>query len=100
GDIAKPGRLAVFEAAGGEELHADADAEERASAAFNGVADGVDHAVNGVEIAPAVAEGAVARQDHAIRVGNHVRITRYNYPFGGAGCGDYVLECLRRRPDV
>ena len=56
----------------GHELHADADAEERAALAAHGFLERVAHAGHGLEAALAVGEGADAREHDAIG-GAHVR---------------------------
>ncbi len=61
----------VFEAAGREQLRPDADAEERLALLPHRLRQRLDHAGDGVEAAPAVGEGADARQ-HDVSGGEHV----------------------------
>ncbi len=56
----------MLEAAGREQLRADADAEERLAALAHGFFQGLDHAGHPVEPAPAVGEGADARQHDVV----------------------------------
>ncbi len=55
----------------GHELHADADAEERAALAAHGFLERLAHAGHGLEAALAIGEGADARQHDAVG-GAHV----------------------------
>ena len=71
GDPAQPLGDFVFAAALGQKLHADADAEERPALAMHRFLERRDHAVDGVEAAPAIGEGADAGQHHAIGGRHH-----------------------------
>ena len=69
----QPGMDAVFDAARGHELHADANAEERLAAFDHLALQRLDHARHAVESGPAIGEGAHARQHDAIGAGNLAR---------------------------
>src|SRR4029079_15093434 len=96
GDAVEAGGGAVFEAAAGGELHADADAEEWPAAGVDRFADGLDHAVDRVEIAPAVAESAVAGEDDAVGPRHHIGVTGYLDGLGESHAGNDMLERFRR----
>ena len=68
----------IFAAAFGQKLHADADAEERPSLVMDRLFQRRDHAVHAVEAAPAIGEGADARQHDAIRGGHHRRVVGHD----------------------
>ena len=65
-DPVQPGMDAVFDAARGHQLHADADAEEGLAALDHLALQGIDHARHAVEAGAAVGEGADARQHDAV----------------------------------
>ncbi len=70
-----PASTIVFEPARGQQLHADADAEERAAAlALHDLLQRLDHAGHGVEAAPAIGEGADARQHDPVGGAHLLRI--------------------------
>ena len=66
GDPAEARRHLILAAALGHQLHADADAEERTGTPQHALVQRLDHAGDVVEPAPAIGEGADARQHHAI----------------------------------
>ena len=65
-DPAEPVGHHIFAAALGHELHADADAEERPALAAHRLLQRLDHARHRIEPAPAIGEGADARQHDAV----------------------------------
>ena len=84
----------------GQELHADADAEERPPLLEDGAAQRLDHARHGVEPAPAVGEGADAGQ-HDVVGAQDVRGVGGDLDLGvEAGLADGPLERLGRRAQV
>ena len=66
GDPVEAGRFAMLQPAGGQKLHADADAEKRTSLVEHGGAQGLDHAGDVLKSAQAIGEGADARQHDMI----------------------------------
>ena len=89
----------MLEAARGEQLHADADAEERPAFFAHGVRQSLDHAGDGVEAALAIGEGADARQHDAVGIGDDIGIG--GEEDGGAGAlAGRALQCLGRRMQV
>src|SRR5215468_11081438 len=97
---AQPRRDLVFAAALGHELHADANAEKRPAARAHAVVERLDHAADGVEPAPAIGEGADARQHHAVGAGDLLGFARHHdrlrQPFLARG----ALERFRRRMQI
>jgi hypothetical protein len=63
----------MFEARRRHQLHADANAEKRASGADHALLQRLDHAVQRRQPAPAVAERADARQNDAIGTAHRFR---------------------------
>ena len=90
----------VFAAALGQKLHADADAEERPRLAAHRLLERIDHAVDGIEPAPAIGKGADARQHDAIGVRHHGRILRHHDRLVEAGLVRRALERLRGRVQI
>ena len=78
GDPAEPVGDLIFAAALGQKLHADADAEERPALVMHRLFQRRDHAVHAVEAAPAIGEGADARQHDAIGGGHHRRVVGHD----------------------
>src|SRR6202051_205124 len=68
----------VFTAAFGQELHADANAEERPASLPHRLVQRADHAVHRVEAAPAIGEGADTRQYDTVRLRHHRRIVGHH----------------------
>ena len=75
----------VFAAALGQQLHADADAEERPAFAAHRFLERRDHAGDGVETAPAIGEGADAGQHHPVGRRHDRRIVRHHDRLSQAG---------------
>src|SRR5215475_2548679 len=96
----QPLRHLVFAAAFGHELHADANAEERPAAHAHAVVERLHHAADGIEPAPAIGEGADARQHHALGAGDLFGIARHHdrlrQPFLARG----ALERFCRRVQI
>ena len=99
-DPAQAGMDAVLEPALGHELHADADAEERAALPDDRVLQRLDHAGQGVESGLAVGEGADAGQHHALGAA-HVLGAAGDRDLGpDAGLARRALERLGRRAQI
>ena len=68
-----PGVISYSRPARGHQLHADANAKERAAAAAHRFLERLDHAGDAIEAAPAIGEGADAGQDDMIGGGDDFR---------------------------
>src|SRR5260370_1964937 len=77
-DPAQTLRHLIFAAALGHKLHADADPEERPATRTHALVERLHHAVESVEPAPAIGEGADARQHHALCAGDLLPLGRHN----------------------
>src|SRR5215467_14109903 len=97
---AQPLRHLVFAAAFGHELHADANAEERPAAHAHAVVERLHHAADGIEPAPAIGEGADARQHHALGAGDLLRIARHHDRLRQTFLARGALERFRRRVQI
>ncbi len=62
--------------------------------------DGLGHAGNGVEIAPAIGEGAVAGQHHPVGATDHVRVGGDDNVFRPAAAADRIFERLLGRAQI
>src|SRR5579864_1556804 len=99
-DPAEPlGRL-IFAAAFGHELHADADTEKRLAPPEYCFGKRFHHSRQAIEPAPAVREGADARQDHAIGPPDRFRIAGHADRLGVAALSRGALEGLRGRMQI
>jgi hypothetical protein len=88
GDPVEAGGLAELQAAGGQELHADADAEERPAPGLHRLGHGLDHPAARLQRRHAGGEGADARQHHAVGRGDRRRVggdQDLGLPLGDAG---------------
>src|SRR5262245_2089082 len=90
----------VFEPALGHELHADTDAEERTAALVHPLVERIDHAVDGVETAPAIGEGADAGQYDAVGARYRVRTAGHHDRLRDAGFARRALERLGGRMQI
>src|SRR5215472_3613854 len=97
---AQPLRHLVFAAAFRHELHADANAEERPAAHAHAVVERLHHAADGIEPAPAIGEGADARQHHALGAGDLLRIARHHDRLRQSFLARGALERFRRRVQI
>ena len=64
----------MLEAPGRQQLHAHANAQKGFAARQHRLAHGFDHAGDGVEAAPAIGEGAHARQHHPVGLAHEVGV--------------------------
>ncbi len=99
-DAIEAGRDGMLEAARGEQLHADADAEERPAAFVDALVDRLDHPVDGIEMPPAVGEGAVARQHDPVGARHHIGVGRDCDRLARPALADRILERLLGRVEV
>ncbi len=90
----------VFAAALGHELHADADAEERPALAAHRLLQRLDHAGHRIEPAPAIGEGADARQHDAVGAAHRVGIARHHDRLIVAALARRALERLGGRVQI
>ncbi len=90
----------VFAAALGQQLHADADAEERPAFLMHRFVKRLDHAVDGIEPAAAIGERADAGQHDAIGRGNDVRIVGHDDRLADAGIMRRALERFGGRMQI
>ena len=96
----RPFRHLVFAPALGQELHADANAEERPALAPHRFLERLDHAGDGIEPAPAIGKGADAGQHDAIGARHHGRIARHHDRLTDAGVLRRALERLGGRMQI
>ena len=99
----RPWRDFIFAAALGHQLHADADAEKRLALAAHGFVERIDHARHRVEPAPAIGEGADARQHDAIRAPHRIGIVADDDLFAAAASraarsNAFAAECRLPEP--
>src|SRR5262245_43127722 len=97
---AQPRRHLVFAAAFRHELHADANAEERPAAPAYAVVERLHHAADGIEPAPAIGEGADARQHHPLGAGDLLGIARHHDRLRQSFLARGTLERFRRRMQI
>ncbi len=90
----------IFAAALGHQLHADANAEERAAALAHVLLERVDHAGDAVEPLPAIGEGADARQHHAVGSGDLIGIAGDHDRLVVPAVARGALEGFRRRMQI
>ena len=90
--------IAEFAADGGQQLHADTDAQERRAVLQHFFAQHLHHARHGGKPAHAVGKGAHARQHDAFRVAHNFRIGGDDDLMPGVGGG--ARQRLRRRGEI
>src|SRR6516165_4066835 len=100
GDPAEAFGHLVFAAALGQELHADADAEERPALPAHGLGQCLHHSGQGVEAAPAIGKGADAGQHHAVGGADRLGVVGHRDGIRTAAFSRGALEGLRRRMQV
>src|SRR5580704_15295145 len=100
GDPTQAFRHFIFTAALGQELHADANAEERLASLAHRLVQRPDHAVHRVEAAPAIGEGADTRQHDTVRLRHHRRIVGHHDGLTEAGLVRGAFECFCGRVQV
>ena len=84
----------------GQQLHADADAEERPRPAVHGLVQRIDQAGNGVEAALAVGESADARQHDAVGPAHDLGVGGEHDVRAGATLARGALQGLDRGMEV
>ena len=100
GHPAEARRLAMLQAAVGEQLHADADAEKRHSARRHRFRQRFNHTVHCIQPATAVGEGALPRQHDMARPGDPVGIAGRHDRQPAAGLAGHADERLLRRTQI
>ena len=100
GDPAQALRHLVFAPALGQQLHADADAEERPALLAHRLLERGDHAVDRIETAAAIGKGADAGKHDAVGGGHHIRIAGHDDRLVEAGFVRRALERLGGRVQI
>src|SRR5580692_225925 len=100
GDPAQTFRNLVFAPALGQQLHADADAEERPALLPHRLVQRSDHAIHRVEAAPAIGKGAYTRQHDTVRLRHHRGIVGHHDGLAEAGLVRGALERFCSRVQV
>ena len=90
----------VLEPALGHQLHADADAEERTAALAHAFVERLDHAVDGVETAPAIGKGADAGKHDAVGARDRLGAAGDHDRLRVAGFARRALERLGGRMQI